>query len=78
MSKTKKEEIAEIRKIIEVAIIAIPKERDAHNFYLQAARKAPGEMSKNIFEDLANQEAQHEARLLAIIAMLEERLDTMG
>lgn len=78
MSQSKKEQKAEINKIIEIATIAITKERDARTFYEQASAKASGEMSKNIFQHLAHQEAEHEARLVAIIAMLEERLASLA
>ena len=77
MSLSKKQEIREMKKIIEIATIAIPKERDARNFYLQAAKSSPGEMSQQIFESLAAQEEEHEARLKALIAMFEERLEAL-
>lgn len=77
MSQSKKDDIKEIKRIIQIATIAIPKERDAHNFYLQAAENSPGEMSRQIFQSLADQEEEHEARLNALIAMFEERLDAL-
>jgi len=64
----------EIRAIIEVATLAIPKERDSRAFYLSAARRAPGDWSRKVFEDLAAEEGEHEARLRAIIKVLEEEL----
>ena len=77
MSSSKKHEIREMKKIIEIATIAIPKERDARNFYMQAAKNSPGEISRQIFESLAAQEEEHEARLKALIAMFEERLEDL-
>jgi len=74
MKNVKKTEIREIRRIIDVATVAIPKERDARAMYQAAAAQAPGELSKRVFEDLAQQEAGHESRLVALIAMLEDRL----
>ncbi len=77
MSPSKKDDIKEIKRIIEIATVAIPKERDARNFYLAAAEHSPGEMSRQIFQSLADQEEEHEARLKALIAMFEERLDSL-
>ena len=77
MAKDKKQRIKEIKAIIEVATIAIPKERDARDHYLSAAKKAPGDLSRRIFEELAEQEAQHEKKLRAMIAILSEELEHM-
>jgi rubrerythrin len=77
MSNETKKEIQEIRKIIDVAAIAIPKERDARKMYLAAAAQAPGDLSRKIFEELAAQEEQHAARLQGLIAMLEARLEEL-
>jgi len=64
----------ELRYVIEVATLAIPKEREAQDRYRAAAKRAPGEMAKRLFEEMAKQEEQHEAQLQAIIRYLEDEL----
>jgi rubrerythrin len=71
---SKQEKIKEIKTIIEVAILAIPKERAARTHYLSAASRAPGDLSRRIFEELAAQEKEHEEKLEALIAILEDEL----
>ncbi len=77
MAKDKKERIKEIKAVLEVAVLAMPKERSSQEFYRNASRKAPGELSRRIFEELAAQEEQHEAKLKAIIQILEAELKTL-
>jgi rubrerythrin len=77
MSKDRKERVKEIKAVLEVAVLAMPKERASQEFYRNAARKAPGELSKRIFEELAQQEEQHEAKLKAIIQILEAELKSL-
>ena len=64
----------ELRFMIEVASLAIPKEREARDRYRAAAARAPGEMARRLFEEMAAQEEQHEAQLRAIIQYLEGEL----
>ncbi|MBM4371296.1 MAG: rubrerythrin [Deltaproteobacteria bacterium] len=66
--------LRELRYVLEVATLAIPREREARDRYLGAARRAPGEMARRIFEEMARQEEQHEAQLRALITHLEEEL----
>lgn len=74
MTTDRKERIKEIKAIIQVATIALPKEREACRHYRNAAARAPGELSRRIFEELAEQEALHERKLEAMIVLLEEEL----
>lgn len=76
MSDTK-QRIKDIKAIIQVATIALPKEREAYRHYVNAAKRAPGDLSRRIFEELAEQEQQHERKLEAIITLLEEELDSL-
>ncbi|MFH1529608.1 MAG: ferritin family protein [Pseudomonadota bacterium] len=64
----------ELRYMIEVASLAIPREREARDRYLAAAKRAPGEMARRLFEEMAGQEEQHEAQLRAIIQYFEDEL----
>ncbi len=56
MTEDVKKKVAEIRHMIEVAQLAIPKEREARQHYLNASRKAPGETARLLFERLALEE----------------------
>lgn len=73
----KKKKASEIRHMIEVAQLAIPKERESRDHYQAAANKAPGEISKKLFERLALEEQQHEEKLKAIIRFLQEELNSL-
>ncbi len=77
MADDKKQRIKDIKAIIQVATIALPKEREAQRHYRNAAQRAPGELSRRIFEEMAEQEQQHEQKLLAIIELLEAELERM-
>ena len=74
MAESTKKKVAEIRHIIEVAQLAIPRERESRDHYLKAAKKAPGETARMLFERLALEEEQHEERLRAIIRHLQTKL----
>jgi len=71
---TAQDKIKEIKTIIEVATLAIPKERASREHYLAAAKRAPGDLSRRIFEELAAQEKEHEDKLAALITILEDEL----
>lgn len=60
--------------MIQVATLAVPRERESHAMYITAAQKAPGELSRRLFTRLAEDEAMHEAKLTAIIKYLEDEL----
>jgi rubrerythrin len=77
VTENAKKKIAEIRHMIEVAQLAIPKERESRDHYLNASRKAPGETARLLFERLAAEEQGHEDRLKAIIRHLQEQLNEL-
>ncbi len=77
MTENTKKKIAEIRHMIEVAQLAIPKERESRKHYLNASRKASGETARLLFERLAAEEQGHEERLKAIIRHLHEQLNEL-
>jgi len=72
-----KERIRELEEMIQVVLLAIPREVSAREFYLQAARKAVSENSRQLFTDLAEQEKGHEAELRRILVELKEELAEM-
>jgi rubrerythrin len=73
----KKQRIRDIKALIEVAVIALPKERESSRHYRNAAKSAPGALSKRIFEEMAEQEEQHQRKLEALIMLLEDELEAM-
>lgn len=72
-----KQRIKDIKAVIQVATIALPKERDSSRQYRNAARNAPGFLSKRIFEEMAEEEEQHQRKLEALIMLLEDELAAM-
>lgn len=69
-----KQKIKEIKTMIQVATLAIPRERESAAMYSKASQNAPGELSRRLFERLAQDEQMHEAKLKAIIEFLQEEL----
>jgi rubrerythrin len=68
MSRNK---IKQIDKLIEVTILMMHSERESKNIYQKNAKKAPTEMSRLLFEQLAEQEEVHERKLRAALELLE-------
>lgn len=74
-----KQRIRELEEMIQVVLLAIPREISAREFYLQAAKKAVSDSSRELFSDLAEQEKGHEAELRRILAELKAELkETRG
>ncbi|NOY23915.1 MAG: rubrerythrin [Acidobacteria bacterium] len=69
-----KQRIKELEEMIQVVLLAIPREISAREFYLQAARKAFSDSSRKLFSDLAEQEKGHEAELRRILIELKTEL----
>ncbi len=69
-----KKKIKEIKEIIEVVVLAIPREIESHKFYLRAARRSSGEESQKLFHDLAQEEKEHEKKLKNLLSDLKEQL----
>ncbi len=69
-----KQRIKDIKALIEVATIALPKERESCRHYRNASKNAPGALSRRIFEEMAEQEEQHQRKLEALIMLLEDEL----
>ena len=58
-----KERIKSIKAMMEIAIIAMGREKNAYDFYLEASKEAYDEESKNLLVSLANQEKAHLERM---------------
>jgi len=70
-----KSEIKQLENMIEVVMCFIPKERQAHDVFMNASKESKLEMARVLFETLANQEEQHESRLRATLELLKQELD---
>lgn len=64
----------ELERMIEVVVRAIPKERDARDLYRATAASASMEMTRRLFEKLAEDEQMHEQKLRAVLELLREEL----
>ena len=74
----KKGEAKKIEKLIEVILRSIPKEREAESLYRQTAAQAPNDMTRLLFERLADQESIHEKKLKAVLELLRVELKELG
>jgi len=73
----KKKEIKELEEMIEIVLLRIPREIEARNFYMSAAKKTNSEMAKELFINLSQQEQGHEAELRRILKHLQGELHTI-
>jgi len=74
---TDKQRIRELEEMIQVVLLAIPREISAREFYLRAAKKAVSDSSRELFVELAEQEKGHEAELRRILDELKAELDQL-
>lgn len=74
MKDETKNQIKEIKEMIQVVLLAIPREISARKFYLNAAQKATGDKSREMFIQLAEQEKEHETKLRNILETLKTEL----
>jgi rubrerythrin len=65
-----RDRVKDVEGLIEVILRMIPKEREAHEVYRRTARAAPSEMTRLLFEQLAEQEGIHERKLKAALELL--------
>jgi len=65
------DEIKQLERMIEVVARMIPKERQALEIYRKTAASAPTELTRILFERLALQEEEHEAKLRAALKILQ-------
>jgi len=66
--------IKDLESKIEALVIAIPRELDAYEFYLELQNKYDDPASKEMFGYLARQELQHKENLEDILKGVEEQL----
>jgi rubrerythrin len=67
----------ELERKIEALVIAIPRETEAYEFYMELSREYDDAASKEMFVFLANQEELHRQKLEKLLARLEEQLIRM-
>jgi len=72
------ESVKELERMIEVVVRAIPKEREARDLYRSTAESATMEMTKRLFERLADQEQEHERKLMAVLDLLRQELGQLS
>ena len=77
MSEDVKNRIKAVEEMIQVVLLAIPREISARHFYLSAAKKATSDESRELFEFLAQQEMGHEAELRRILKNLKNDLKNL-
>jgi rubrerythrin len=68
------QERKDIENKIEALVIAIPKEKEAHDFYMKLHEEYTDTSSKEMFLFLATQEIKHQERLEQLLADLEQKL----
>ncbi len=66
------EEARGMARLIEAIVTSIPKERAARDLYRSTAEAAPTEMTRLLFERLARDEEGHEAKLRAVLELLQQ------
>ena len=69
-----KNKIKAIEEMIQVVLLAIPREISARDFYLNAAQRATSDDARELFSSLASQEIGHEAELRRILESLKNEL----
>ena len=67
--------INNLKAKIEALVIAIPKELDAYEYYMDMAAQYDDPASKEMFVYLAKQELGHRDALEKILANLQEKLE---
>ena len=65
------EKIQDLERVMEVVMRMLPKEHDAGGLYESTAKIAQREMTRSMFEWLAEQEKQHEYKLKGILDLLK-------
>lgn len=77
MNDDTKNKIKAIEEMIQVVLLAIPREISSREFYLSASRKATSDESRELFDFLAQQEMGHEAELRRILGNLKNDLKNL-
>jgi rubrerythrin len=69
------QKIRDLERVLEVVLRMIPKERAAHDLYLRTSLGTKRELPRKLFELLALQEEQHEAKLRAVLDLFKHELN---
>ncbi len=69
--------IKEMEKVVEVLIIAIPKEESSYKFYLELANSIEHEGSRRMFIKVANQELAHKGMLEMELKKLQHEIASL-
>ena len=69
-----REKIKAIEEMIQVVLLAIPREIYAHAYYVCASQRATSDIARTLFLSLAEQEKDHEMKLKNIIEDLQKEL----
>lgn len=70
-----REKAREIERMIEVVVRSIPKEREARDLYRATAESATMDLTRHLFEKLADDEEMHEEKLVAVLDILKKELN---
>jgi len=74
MTDEKQKKIQELEAMIDIVIRAIPKEKEANRLYAAAAERTENGLLKGLLEHLANEELEHEQKLLKMLKFLKKEL----
>ncbi len=72
--KELQDKINELQDMIEAILLAIPREKEAQEYYTNAYREANSEASRKMYSYLAEQEQLHEATLRKRLEELQQEL----
>jgi rubrerythrin len=72
--KELQDKINELQDMIEAILLAIPREREAHEYYANTYREATSEASRKMYSYLAEQENLHETTLRKRLDELQQEL----
>lgn len=72
---SKKELIKDLKSKIEALVIAIPRELEAYEYYVDLAEKYDDQSSREMFLFLAKQELAHKDTLERILSELQSKLE---
>jgi len=71
------EKVRDLENVMEVVMRMLPKEHDAGEFYLTAAKAAQREFLRSMFEWLAEQEKQHESKLKGMLELIKMEIQEL-
>ena len=69
--------IKELEKVIEVLIVAIPREEVAYEFYQDLARSTKHEGTRRMFGKVANQKLSHKGMLEMELKRLQQEIEKL-